>query len=405
MRFKKKQPGFALIVVMLLVSSISLLVMSISYKVYKSRGMSSTFKLKSNEWKILANGIAVAQSILSGEVDNPNKDKEGSKNESEIKIRHLNIFWKYAYKWTKFVFDYDYDGVDGEISIYLMNENSKIPLKGVLDKVIKIKNKDNEKGDKNSSDKDSANLQESSGQKAAEGDGDKELFNDPYIKGFFEFFKQDVSKSETLKKYVKAVDKDSSSAGDDSGGEIFKKWIQNFLSFNYKVHPFSWNYFLGKYYDSKSPIYRSSCNEPVDSSFLTEVLSIYSDKICMASPSPHVLKLSSKKFVLSDEMRNKVLEKIKNSTKEKKSGIDTNAESLWRNIYKEAINVDYPKKMCDELGKNNLLDDNCVPEIYTALFDIHTKSGSLTAYVVFEKLSLSENWAIGSYFVKQLLIL
>jgi len=64
--FLNKKNGYILLMVMLLISSISLLVAGVFYKIYTARRLAATFLDSSEKERLLKSGISLIQPFLSG---------------------------------------------------------------------------------------------------------------------------------------------------------------------------------------------------------------------------------------------------------------------------------------------------------------------------------------------------
>jgi hypothetical protein len=408
----KKKSGYVLIIVMLIVASISLLVMSVTYRVFTGRALISTLSHFSTKQLLLTNGIAIVQSMLSQNSQEEEKEDtakaQNLKNKNEHFKKLFKMFWKNAYKWTTYTFSEEEDGASGKINIYLMCESGKLPIGNIIETILKHNKEKDKKSEGENSNNSEGELQknitanESKESTSDNNDGNikADIFKKENMKFWKAFFSKNIEKSEIFKNLL---NNDSKKEKD-----ILKKWVENFNNYKQKIEAPSIFYFLGTsipenilIYSKKENLEKNN-NKQISSFKIGDLLSTYSKKLCIGFLSPALISIfAPDKFSFDEKTRESFLKNIENNKELNEKTLE-NPEKAWDLFFKKTLNIQFPKEFLSEIEKNNLLCQNSIPNFFSAIISIEFDMENLTAFVLFEKITSSNDDDI-DYLVKQII--
>ncbi len=417
----KKKSGYVLIIVMLIVASISLLVMSVTYRVFTGRALISTLSHFSKKELLFADAITIVQSMLSSnseeeknekkdEGTNNEQDKDKKNNKNEYFKKLFKSFWKNAYKWTTYTFSEEAEGAGGKINIYLMCENGKLPFGNIIETILKHNKEKEKKNEKENSNKDEnktlksdtsneTKTEDLTNNKNDDNSKSDDIFKKENMKFWKDFFTKNLEKSEILKKYI---NNDSKKEKD-----ILKKWVENFKNYKQKIESPSIFYFFGNSISDKALIYQkkettAKNKEEKESNKIGDLCSPYSKNLCIEFLSPALMSIfASEKFSFDEKARDTFLKNLDNN-KEFDEKILANPDKAWEVFFKKTLNIQYPKEFFSELKKNNLLDSDSIPKFFSAIISVEFDMENLTAFVLFEKITSSNKGDI-DYLIKQII--
>jgi hypothetical protein len=392
---KKKNQGYILLLVMIIVSSIFLLIMSIVVKNRLANIASSTINIKHEQALYLSSALSIVKSLLS--YDEMNKKKESKKNSDSISqtskdskdnipLFYFNFYWKECNKWLLYTLKDDKSDLDGKISIYLTVEDGKLPLKKIITEYFKEYNKDSN-NDNNSEDKEKK-IEESKDSKKddknlSDEEKEKDIAKNALLKKLKELFEKNEEKSTLCKELdiEKKLNKNS----------IIMNKINNYVK-KLKVDVFSSLECLFDSDKSHLPVSKyygiTKNNESKDFKEygLYDLLGIHNEHCSLFFISPAVIEfLGQKKCTLNLDMRNKIIEMGKKYF-DKTNSNEISYTDLWNTLYQGAMQIPYQKENFEFAeSKKIYTSGRDIPNSFSALIKIEVINFTLFAVAYFEK--------------------
>lgn len=431
---KKKQNGFILLLTMLIISAMSLIVMSVSLKVFVSRNLISILNQNHERNILLSNSISIIQSIISNPKNKNNKSNENeleknlnnNKNEKETsenkkdksKELYKNIFnmiWSDFYKWQKINLSNENDGINAEISYYLMCEDGKIGINNFIKKINKF-NKKNKDNDENKDNLNSNNQQNKNNESSESKENNDKKDNEKnenskknYLKIVNEFFKKIKEKSSAIKyTYSELIEKgnensDQKTISSSSEKEFITEIYKKYESYKNELLPESlWSLFGNLVGDKELYSLKNKTSEKENDknsiNFKTgDIFSTYNKKTSIFYLCPALIESLNKgeKFELTEENKKKIIE---NGSKIISSENNSNIKEIWGKIYP----IPFPDEAFKELKPEDFFSIDKTPNNISAIIEISQNDFTITALVVFEKNAFFGKNSNINYFVKQI---
>lgn len=434
----KKKNGFILLLTMLIISAMSLIIMSVSLKVFVSRNLISILNQNHERNILLSNSISIIQSIISNPKNKNNKSNENEINNNlnnkdnnnnneketpenkkdksnEIYKNIFNMIWSDFYKWQKINLTNENDGINAEISYYLMCEDGKIAINNFIKKINKF-NKKNKDSDENKDNLNSNNQKNKNNESTESKENNDKKYNEKnenskknYLKNVNEFFKKIKEKSSAIKyTYSELIEKgnennDQKTITSSSEKEFIIEIYKKYESYKNELLPESlWSLFgnlVGEkeLYSLKNKTSEKE-NDKNSINFKTgDILSTYNKKTSIFYLCPALIESFNKgeKFEPTEENKKKIIE---NGSKIITSNNDLKIKDIWTKIYP----IPFPDEIFKELKDEEIFSTNKIPNNISAIIEISQNDFTISALVVFEKNTFFGKNSNINYFVKQI---
>lgn len=388
----KKNKGFILLGVMLIMSGLFLLVMGISLYVYSTRQLTATLEHNHQLQKVIANSVVIIRNILKNKKTSEEKESEGKEDnkKNNYEFEFFKTLWENLYKKKEFTCKEQYDGVEGKITLYCMVEDGKIPLMGIVQAIQEEQKKNKGNNKKEAAEKNDTN------EKKEEGEEEKEqkAENSKITKEYKEFIKNLCDKSKNIKNIIYSTEgKDKESELEKIIGELVKK--------KNKIVPASLYECITKSKRDNKKLYKIPTEE--DKTYgMGDLVTPYTENISVCYPSPLLLAgAQGKDFVLNDEGRKKIIDAGKNYFKSNKSN---KPSEVWNELYTKTLQVPYFEKIQSMPGIEKLFIVEFLPHYISALVQAEYNNIEETVLLLFEKIALykSQEDSVGDYTLKQI---
>lgn len=383
---------------MIILSSIILLLFTVISTTRLAEGFSSTMLKKQEDYVLLQSGIAITHALISNPIEKNEDKKEEKTNKEEDKTKkietdYFKLYWQKCNKWLDFTLTEKEHGRDGKIKVYLMIEDGKIPLQRILSEYNNQakgnKNEENQTNDQSKTQFKNEHEQKTiTEKKTTETKGnqrenlektDNLLEKSPFFKSLFKNFSLLEEKSQLFKE-LKLNQSAMSTPGMDNTLSFLKRCVMFHIAQKREGNlPLSLKDALVR----EDKIQNNVFSDNEEKKGIATVYSTDNKAISLMYASPELLEFfSGKKVNLTDESRKKILEKQNEFFK---SGTNSE-EKTWNILFSKTIDLPYPKQIIEDTEIKKLFTAKSdIPEVFSALIQITTLSGSMLALATFKK--------------------
>lgn len=410
---------------MLITSSILMLFFAFIKKNKLANTFSQTMLKKHDQSLLLQSAVALATSVISNGEKTKNEEKEKKdssvnttektdekEHQKKKELEYFKLYWQKCNKWLEFPLTQEKHQTEGNIKIYIMAEDGKLPLKRILteyNSFIKSKGTENEKNktdDKSENKNQNEYEQKVSSQEKTSKDKDaskrdlKEKENELTKNIFFKTIQDKFFPLEEKNEILKKAHAHKKENGEQNKESFFQKCIKfHMKNEREEFVPLSLIDALPREKELEELIF-DKANETGKG--LQKIYSVNNEEASLLYLAPETLELlAGKQITLNDEARKAISEKGIELFKQQQ----LSPEKTWDMLFEKSLGVKYPKELLEnnEIKKIFSLKKN-IPEVFSALIKINTFSGTLLALVTFKK-STESTKEMCEYFVKSVYII